>query len=54
MIQNEKDKKIKNNYQKLLIEYKKNLPSTEYKKFQEETKYDILIYDALMINHDKN
>lgn len=54
MIQNEKDKKIKLNYQKLLVEYRKNLSPSDYKKFQEETKYDVLIYDALMVSRDKD
>lgn len=54
MIQNEKDKRIKTNYQKLLVEYRKNLTPSEYKKFQEETKYDVLIYDALMVSRDKD
>lgn len=36
----------------MLIEYKRTLASW-VQKFQEETKYDILLYDALMINRDK-
>jgi transketolase len=52
-VQNEKDKRVQRNYQKMLIEYKKELSPAEYKKFQEETKYDILLYDALMVNRDK-
>lgn len=52
-IQNEKDKRVQRNYQKMLIDYKKELSPAEYKKFQEETKYDILLYDALMIIRDK-
>lgn len=51
--QRKKDKKIQKRYQEVMIEYKKTLPAREYKKFEEDTKYDILLYDALMISRDK-
>lgn len=51
--QRKKDKKIQKRYQEVLLEYKKTLSAREYKKFEEDTKYDILLYDALMISRDK-
>lgn len=51
--QRKKDKKIQKRYQEVMLEYKKTLPAREYKKFEEDTKYDILLYDALMISRDK-
>jgi len=52
-VQRKKDKKIQTRYKEILIEYKEILPDQEYKKFQEDTKYDILLYDALLISRDK-
>jgi len=52
-VQRKNDKKIQKRYQEILIEYKKILPTREYRKFEEDTKYDILLYDALMISRDK-
>lgn len=51
--QRKKDKKIQKRYQEVLLEYKKNLSPREYKKFEEDTKYDVLLYDALMVIRDK-
>lgn len=51
--QRKKDKKIQKRYQEVMLEYKKTLSTREYKKFEEDTRYDILLYDALMINRDK-
>lgn len=48
-----KDKRIQKKYQEIFIEYKKTMSSREYKKFEEDTKYDILLYDALMVSRDK-
>gem|GEM_PF-3118274 len=52
-VQRKKDKKIQTRYKEILIEYKEILPDQEYKKFQEDTEYDILLYDALLISRDK-
>lgn len=52
-VQRKKDKKIQTRYKEILIEYKEILPTREYKKFQEDTKYDILLYDALLISRDE-
>ncbi|MBP7823139.1 hypothetical protein KA050_02195 [Candidatus Gracilibacteria bacterium] len=52
-LQRKKDKKIQKKYQEILIEYKKTMPVREYKKFEEDTRYDILLYDALMVSRDK-
>lgn len=52
--QRKNDKKIQKRYQEILKEYKKTLSEKEFKKFEEDTKYDILLYDALMVNHDKD
>ncbi|MBP7806374.1 hypothetical protein KA057_01695 [Candidatus Gracilibacteria bacterium] len=52
-LQRKKDKKIQKRYQEVLLEYKKTLTAREYKKFEEDTKYDILLYDALMVSRDK-
>jgi hypothetical protein len=48
-----KYKKIQKNYKKILTEYKKNLSPHEYRKFEEETQYDILLYDAIIVSQDK-
>jgi hypothetical protein len=48
-----RDKKIQRRYQEVLAEYKKTMPAREYKKFEEDTRYDILLYDALMVSRDK-
>lgn len=29
------------------------MSAREYKKFEEDTRYDILLYDALMVSRDK-
>ena len=51
--QSKKDKRIQENYKAILLDYKRNLSSREYKIFQADTQYDILIYDALMVSRDK-
>lgn len=51
--QRKRDKKIQRRYQEVLLEYKKTLSPREYKKFEEDTKYDVLLYDALMVVRDK-
>lgn len=51
--QRKRDKKIQKRYQEVLLEYRKTLSPREYKKFEEDTKYDILLYDALMVVRDK-
>jgi hypothetical protein len=51
--QRKKDKKIQKIYQKIFAQYKESLTPSEYKKFSEITKYDILLYDALMVSRDK-
>lgn len=48
-----RDKKIQKRYQEVLAEYKKTMSAHEYKKFEEDTRYDILLYDALMVSRDK-
>jgi hypothetical protein len=53
-VQRKNDKKIQKRYQEILAEYKKTLSDSEFKKFEEDTRYDILLYDALMVNHDKS
>ena len=52
-LQRKKDKKIQKKYQEILIEYKKTMSVREYRKFEEDTRYDILLYDALMVSRDK-
>lgn len=47
------DRKLQKNYLAVLAEYKRDLPPHEYRKFQEDTKYDILLYDAIMVSKDK-
>lgn len=52
-LQKKKDKKIQKRYQEILKEYKKTLSVADYNKFEESTRYDILLYDALMVSRDK-
>ncbi len=51
-LQKKKDKKIQRRYQEILKEYKKTLSVADYNKFEESTRYDILLYDAIMVSHD--
>ncbi len=51
--QEKKSKKIQESYKRVLLECQKKLSPKEYKKFQEDTKYDILLYDALIVSQDK-
>lgn len=54
LTQSKKDKKIQKQYKEILSEYKNTLSPKKYKKFEEETKYDVLLYDALMVSRDKD
>lgn len=52
-LEKKRDKNIHKRYQEVLKEYKRTLSAAEYKKFEEITRYDILLYDALMVSRDK-
>lgn len=47
------DKAILKRYRETLKEYKKTLSAEDYKKFEAMTRYDTLLYDALMVSRDK-
>lgn len=52
-LEKKRDKNIHKRYQEVIKEYKKTLSETDYKKFEELTRYDTLLYDALMVSRDK-